>query len=89
MNANDLPEYHELFQGEGGNVTLKVRFAKRQEIEGRSFPPKQIRWTDVPRLFGGPDGMPYERMSFDEWPFTVKKIEIEPEKRQVTLVILQ
>ena len=87
MNVNTLPEYHELFQEVGGDVTLKVRFATKQEIKGRSFPPKQIRWTDISRLFGGPNGMPYEKMNFDEWTFTLKKIEIEPGKRQVTLVI--
>lgn len=87
MNANDLPEYHELFEGRGGSVTVKVRFATRSETKGRSFPPKQIHWKDVLNLFGGPDGMPYENMNFDEWPFTVKRIEIEPNKRQVTLVI--
>ena len=63
MNVNNLPEYHELFQGEGGNVTLKVRFATRQEIKERSFPPKQIHWQDVLRLFGGPDGMPFNQMN--------------------------
>jgi hypothetical protein len=88
MKANNLPEYHELFQGGDGNVTLKVRFASRQEIKGRSFPPKQIHWKDVLCLFGGADGMPFNQMTFDEWPFTVKKIEIEPDRRQVTLVIL-
>jgi hypothetical protein len=89
VNVNNLPEYHEFFQGEGGNVTLKVRFATRQEIKGRSFPPKQIHWQDVLRLFVGPDGMPFNKMTFDEWPFTVKKIEIEPDRGQVTLVILE
>ncbi len=89
VNVNNLPEYHEVFQGEGGDVTLKVRFATRQEIKGRSFPPKKIRWTDVLSLFDGPNGMPFNRMTFDEWPFTVKKIEIEPDKGQVTLVILE
>ncbi len=89
MNVNNLPEYHELFQREGGNVNLKVRFATRQEIKGRSFPPKRIHWQDVMRLFIGPNGMPLNRMTFDEWPFTVKKIEIEPDKGQVTLVILE
>lgn len=87
MNDRNLPEYHELFQRMDGDVTLKVRFAVRNEIE-RSFPSKQIRWEDVTALFAGPDGEPYECMNFDEWPFTVKKIEIEPGKRQVTLVIL-
>ena len=87
MIVNNIPEYHELFQGDDGNVTLKVRFAHRQEIKERSFPPKKIHWQDLQRLFGGPEGMPYEKMNFDEWPFTVKKIEIEPDKGQVTLVI--
>ena len=89
VNVNNLPEYHEFFQGEGGNVTLKVRFATRQEIKGRSFPPKQIHWKDVLSLFDGPNGMPFNKMAFDEWPFTVKKIEIEPDRGQVTLVILE
>lgn len=87
MNVKNLPEYHELFHGDGGAVTLKVRFAEPQEIKDRSFPSKRIYWQDVMRLFGGPDGMPYEKMNFDEWTFTLKKIEIEPGKRQVTLVI--
>ncbi len=87
MSANDLPEYHELFRGMGGDVTLKVRFAHRQEIKGRCFPAKQIHWQDLRLLFGCQNGVPYERMSFDEWPFGVKKIEIEPGKRRVTLVI--
>ncbi|PKN19272.1 MAG: hypothetical protein CVU71_07115 [Deltaproteobacteria bacterium HGW-Deltaproteobacteria-6] len=89
MSVNNLPEYHELFQGGDGNVTLKVRFANRQEIKGRSFPPKKIHWQDVQRLFDGPNRMPYEKMNFDEWPFIVKKIEIEPAKEQVTLVITE
>ncbi len=87
MNADNLPEYHDLFQGGDGNVTLKVRFANRREIRGCSFPPKKIHWKDVLSIFNGPEGMPYKSMQFDEWPFTIKKIEIEPKKRQVTLVI--
>ena len=87
MNDRDLPEYHFLFEKPDGDVTLRVRFAERSAM-GRSFPSKQIRWEDIFKLFGGPDGAPYERMNFDEWPFTVKKIEIEPGKREVTLIIL-
>mgnify|MGYP001179548130 CR=1 FL=1 len=89
MRVNNLPEYHEFFHDGDGNVTLKVRFANRQEIRGRSFPPKQIYWQDVLRLFCGPDGMPFNQMTFDEWSFTLNKIEIEPERCQVTLVILE
>jgi hypothetical protein len=87
MSVNDFPEYHELFEAGDGPVTLKVKFISKIEAKGRSFPTKQINWRDVLRLFGGPDGMPFKRMSFDEWPFTVKKIEIDPGRRHVTLVI--
>ena len=87
MTKDNIPEYHFLFEDCFGDVNLKVRFAEKQEMKNRSFQPKQIQWKDVLKLFGGPDGMPYEKMGFDEWPFTVKKIEIEPAKRQVTLVI--
>lgn len=87
MNDRNLPEYHELFQKMDGDVILKVRFAGRNDIR-RSFPSKPICWKDVAALFGGLAGAPYTRMNFDEWPFTVKKIEIEPGKNQVTLVIL-
>jgi hypothetical protein len=87
MHINDFPEYHDLFETGDGNVTLKVKFISVTEAKGRSFPSKQINWQDILKLFGGPDSTPFERMSFDEWPFTVKKIEIEPCRRHVTLVI--
>ncbi|MEN6616865.1 MAG: hypothetical protein ABFD12_09945 [Syntrophorhabdus sp.] len=87
MDTRDLPEYHLLFESQDGDVTLNVKFPSPSQAKGRSFPSKQIRWRDVLRLFGGPDGMPYENMNFDEWPFAVNKIEIEPVKRLVTLTI--
>jgi hypothetical protein len=86
-SANDSPEYLLLFEEADGDVTLRVRFTSQREAKGRSFPSKQISWRDVLKLFDGPGGAAFERMNFDEWQFTVKKIEIEPEKRQVTLVI--
>ncbi len=59
MDTRDLPEYHLLFESEDGDVTLNVTFPSPSQAKGRSFPSKQIRWRDVLRLFGGPDGMPY------------------------------
>jgi hypothetical protein len=87
MDTRDLPEYHFLFESEDGDVTLNVKFLRPSKEKGHPFPSKRIRWRDVLRLFGGPDGMPYENMNFDQWPFAVNKIEIEPAKRLVTLVI--
>ncbi len=87
MNINFFPEYHEIFDAGDGPVTINVKFISRFEAKGRSFPSKQVNWQDVLKLFDGPGGMPLERMNFDEWPFTLNKIEIEPGRHRVTLVI--
>jgi len=89
MSVNNIPEYFLLFEETEGDVTIKVRFAKRQETKFLPVKPLHMNWKDVLRLFGGPEGMPFNKMTFDEWPFTVKKIEIEPGRGQVTLVILE
>ncbi|MGD0663321.1 MAG: hypothetical protein ABSD38_35200 [Syntrophorhabdales bacterium] len=86
MTNGSIPEYHLLFETGSGDVTLEVRLADRDRAKICSFPSKQISWAEVLKLFR-PDGTPIEQMSFDEWLFNLRKVEIEPGKRRVTLVI--
>ncbi len=77
-----MPEYHFVFGNEGDyEVVVKTN------RKGSSVPARRASANDLLRLIDADSGRFVERMTFDEWPGKIEKIEILPGERRVVIKV--
>jgi len=78
----NLPEYLVLFSNEG-TIDVQVKFEDHEgSVATRKMSPQEIS------VLISNDGTKFHtRMTFDDWPFAIRKYEIDPAKNKLTIVV--
>lgn len=75
-----MPEYLLLFS-QSGSVDVRVEF----EGHGAQMPNRKMAPSEIAALVADGGTRFVDRMTFDDWPFSISKYEIDPANNRLTI----